>query len=98
MHNNANKVHFSCPVAAVKWPFQYFFWIKYSSEMEQNCFGLINMPFVTRVLIEGNCCCQWDGLVQVVRVKWSITLFSLFFKFMGEIQEVLTLHLGCVEY
>jgi len=25
MHNNANKVHFSCPVAAVKWPFQYFF-------------------------------------------------------------------------
>jgi hypothetical protein len=78
--------------------FSIFFWIKYSSEMEQNCFGLINMPFVTRVLIEGNCCCQWDGLVQVVRVKWSITLFSLFFKFMGEIQEVLTLHLACVEY
>jgi hypothetical protein len=62
MHNNANKVHFSCPVAAVKWPFQYFFWIKYSSEMEQNCFGLINIPFVTRVLIEGNCCCQWEGV------------------------------------
>ncbi len=33
-----------------------------------------------------------------VHLAATITLYSLFFKFMGEIQEELTLHLACVEY
>jgi hypothetical protein len=84
-------------VAAVKWPFQYIL----DKVFQSNGAKLLwvdTYALVTRVLIDGNCCSQWDGLVQVVRCKWYITLFSLFFKFMGEVQEELTLHLGCVEY
>jgi hypothetical protein len=82
-------------VAAVKWPFQYI--------LDKSCNGakllwVDTYALVTRVLIEGNYCSQWDGLVQVVRFKLSITLFSSFFKFMAEIHGELTLHLGCVEY
>jgi hypothetical protein len=71
------------------------FWIKVFQSNGAKLLWVDTYALVTRVLIEGNYCSQWDGLVQVVR---CITLFSSFFKFMGEIQEELTLHLGCVEY
>jgi hypothetical protein len=63
MHNNVKKVSFSCPVASVKWPFQYIL----DKVFQSNGAKLLwvdTYALVTRVLIEGYCCSQWDGLVQ----------------------------------
>jgi hypothetical protein len=84
-------------VAALKWPFLYILDKVFQSNGAKLLWVDTN-AFVTGVLIDGNYCSQWDGLVQVVRFKMVYQFIQFIFKFMGEIQEELTLHLGCVEY